>query len=52
LRFWNLEKRSCTQELTSHRLMRGEGVCAVVWSRDGRWVVGGGGDGVVKVFSR
>ncbi|KAJ5146568.1 uncharacterized protein N7515_001132 [Penicillium bovifimosum] len=52
LRFWNLEKRSCIQELTSHRLMRGEGVCAVVWSRDGRWVVGGGGDGVVKVFSR
>ncbi|KAL4805012.1 WD40-repeat-containing domain protein [Aspergillus unguis] len=52
LRFWDLEKRSCTQELTSHRLMRGEGVCSVVWSRDGRWVVGGGGDGVVKVFSR
>ncbi|OGE57570.1 hypothetical protein PENARI_c002G07673 [Penicillium arizonense] len=52
LRFWNLEKRSCTQELTSHRLMRGEGVCAVVWSRDSRWVVSGGGDGVVKVFSR
>ncbi|KAJ5908709.1 Striatin Pro11 [Penicillium taxi] len=52
LRFWNLEMRSCSQELTSHRLMRGEGVCAVVWSRDGRWVVSGGGDGVVKVFSR
>lgn len=52
LRFWSLEKRSCTQEITSHRLMRGEGVCAVVWSRDGRWVVSGGGDGVVKVFSR
>ncbi|KAL5357060.1 WD40-repeat-containing domain protein [Aspergillus floccosus] len=52
LRFWNLEKRSCTQEITSHRLMRGEGVCAAVWSRDGRWVVSGGGDGVVKVFSR
>ncbi|KAL2865045.1 cell differentiation and development protein Fsr1 [Aspergillus lucknowensis] len=52
LRFWNLEKRSCTQEITSHRLMRGEGVCSVVWSRDGRWVVSGGGDGVVKVFSR
>ncbi|CAG8052464.1 unnamed protein product [Penicillium salamii] len=52
LRFWDLEKRTCNQELTSHRLMRGEGVCAVVWSRDGRWVVGGGGDGVVKVFSR
>ncbi|KAH8697831.1 WD40-repeat-containing domain protein [Talaromyces proteolyticus] len=52
LRFWSLEKRSCTQEITSHRLMRGEGVCSVVWSRDGRWVVGGGGDGVVKVFSR
>ncbi|EAW24456.1 cell differentiation and development protein Fsr1 [Aspergillus fischeri NRRL 181] len=52
LRFWNLEKRSCTQEITSHRLMRGEGVCAVTWSRDGRWVVSGGGDGVVKVFSR
>ncbi|KAJ5182408.1 hypothetical protein N7492_000024 [Penicillium capsulatum] len=52
LRFWNLEKRSCTQEVTSHRLMRGEGVCAAVWSRDGRWVVSGGGDGVVKVFSR
>ncbi|CRG92395.1 Striatin Pro11 [Talaromyces islandicus] len=52
LRFWSLEKRSCTQEITSHRLMRGEGVCSVVWSRDGRWVIGGGGDGVVKVFSR
>ncbi|KAK2763253.1 hypothetical protein FQN54_009889 [Arachnomyces sp. PD_36] len=52
LRFWSLEKRSCTQEITSHRLMRGEGVCAVVWSQDGRWVVSGGGDGVVKVFSR
>ncbi|KAG4221659.1 hypothetical protein PC116_g29865 [Phytophthora cactorum] len=32
--------------------MRGEGVCAVVWSQDGRWVVSGGGDGVVKVFAR
>ncbi|BCR89919.1 cell differentiation and development protein Fsr1 [Aspergillus chevalieri] len=52
LRFWDLEKRSCTQEITSHRLMRGEGVCAATWSRDGRWVISGGGDGVVKVFSR
>jgi striatin 1/3/4 len=52
LRYWSLEKRSCTQEITSHRLMRGEGVCAVVWSQDGRWVVSGGGDGVVKVFAR
>ena len=32
--------------------MRGEGVCAVVWSLDGRWVVSGGGDGVVKVWAR
>ncbi|KAI1401976.1 WD40 repeat-like protein [Hypoxylon fuscum] len=52
LRFWSLEKRSCTQEVTSHRIMRGEGVCAVVWSSDGRWVVSGGGDGIVKVFAR
>lgn len=52
LRFWSLETRSCTQELTTHRLMRGEGVCAVVWSADGRWVVSGGGDGVAKVLSR
>lgn len=52
LRFWSLEKRACVQELTSHRLMRGEGVCAVVWSHDARWVVSGGGDGVVKVFAR
>jgi striatin 1/3/4 len=52
LRFWSLEKRSCVQEITSHRLMRGEGVCSVVWSQDGRWVVSGGGDGVVKVFAR
>merc|ERR1712093_712969 len=29
LRFWSLEKRSCIQEITSHRLMRGEGVCSV-----------------------
>ncbi|OIW22933.1 WD40 repeat-like protein [Coniochaeta ligniaria NRRL 30616] len=52
LRFWSLEKRSCTQEITTHRVMRGEGVCDVVWSQDGRWVVSGGGDGVVKVFTR
>ncbi|KAF7900351.1 uncharacterized protein EAF01_007653 [Botrytis porri] len=52
LRFWSLETRSCTQEMTSHRLMRGEGVCSVVWSQDGRWIVSGGGDGVVKVFAR
>lgn len=52
LRFWSLETRTCKQEITSHRLMRGEGVCAVVWSQDGRWVVSGGGDGVVKVFAR
>ncbi|EON96731.1 putative striatin pro11 protein [Phaeoacremonium minimum UCRPA7] len=50
LRFWSLETRSCTQEITSHRIMRGEGVCAVVWG--GRWVVSGGGDGIVKVFAR
>ncbi|KAK2592501.1 1,2-dihydroxy-3-keto-5-methylthiopentene dioxygenase [Conoideocrella luteorostrata] len=52
LRFWSLEKRSCTQEITSHRIMRGEGICSCVWSQDGRWVVSGGGDGVVKVFAR
>jgi len=52
LRFWSLEKRSCIQEITSHRLMRGEGVCSVCWSKDGRWVVSAGGDGVVKVFAR
>ncbi|KAI0390078.1 WD40 repeat-like protein [Xylariaceae sp. FL0594] len=52
LRFWSLEKRTCTQEITSHRIMRGEGVCAVVWSQDGRWVVSAGGDGLVKVFAR
>ena len=52
LRFWSLEKRACIQEIVSHRHMRGEGVCAVVWSPDGRWVISGGGDGVVKVFAR
>ncbi|KAM3426980.1 hypothetical protein NHJ13734_009171 [Beauveria thailandica] len=52
LRFWSLEKRSCVQEITTHRVMRGEGVCSCVWSQDGKWVVSGGGDGVVKVFAR
>ncbi|KAF3921416.1 Striatin-3 [Orbilia brochopaga] len=52
LRFWDLEKRACIQELPAHRLMREEGACVVVWSADGRWVVSGGGDGVVKVYSR
>ncbi|KAF2811470.1 striatin Pro11 [Mytilinidion resinicola] len=52
IRFWSLEKRICTQEITSHRIMRGEGVCSVVWSQDGRLVVSAGGDGVVKVFAR
>ncbi|OCK82830.1 WD40 repeat-like protein [Lepidopterella palustris CBS 459.81] len=52
IRFWSLEKRICTQEIASHRIMRGEGVCSVVWSQDGRLVVSAGGDGVVKVFAR
>lgn len=52
IRFWSLDKRICTQEITCHRPMRGEGVCSVVWSTDGRYVVSGGGDGVVKVFAR
>jgi striatin 1/3/4 len=42
IRFWSLDKR----------IMRGEGVCSVVWSQDGRLVVSAGGDGVVKVFAR
>ncbi|EMC97011.1 hypothetical protein BAUCODRAFT_32755 [Baudoinia panamericana UAMH 10762] len=52
IRFWSLEKRICTQDLVSHRTMRGEGVCCVCWSQDGRLVVSAGGDGVVKVFAR
>lgn len=52
IRFWSLEKRQCTQEIVSHRAMRGEGVCDVCWSQDGRLVVSAGGDGVVKVFAR
>lgn len=52
LRFWSLEKRNCTQEIVPHRLMRGEGVTEVVWSLDGRFVLTGGGDSVVKVFAR
>ncbi|KAM0719457.1 hypothetical protein Q7P37_005362 [Cladosporium fusiforme] len=52
IRFWSLEKRICTQDIVSHRAMRGEGVCDVCWSSDGRLVVSAGGDGVVKVFAR
>ena len=52
IRFWSLEKRICTQDIVSHRAMRGEGVCNVCWSQDGRLVVSAGGDGVVKVFVR
>jgi len=52
LKFWDLEKRACTQETAAHRVMRGEGICAVVWSQDGKWVVSGGGDGVIKVFMK
>lgn len=52
LRFWSLEKRSCVQEISSFRSMRGEGVVSVVWSGDGRWVVAGGGDGGGRVFGR
>ena len=52
VRFWSLEKRVCTQEVAGHRIMRGEGVCAVVWSPDGRFVVSAGGDGVVRVLAR
>ena len=51
IRFWSLEKRSCSQEI-NHTVTSGEGVCSVVWSQDGRLVVSAGGDGVVKVFAR
>lgn len=49
-RFWSLEKWLCMQEIISYWVMCGEGVCLVVWSQDGKWVVSGGGDGLVKVF--
>ncbi|KXJ96301.1 WD40-repeat-containing domain protein [Microdochium bolleyi] len=52
VRIWSLEKRNCMQHLPGGRIMRGEGVCSVVWSQDSRWVVSGGGDGMVKVFAR
>ena len=52
VRVWNLEKRSCTQEVTCHRVMRGEGVVSACWSFDGRWIVTAGGDGVVKVLGK
>ena len=52
IRFWSLDKRICTQDITSHRPMRGEGVVNTAWSQDGRFVVSAGGDGVVKVFAR
>jgi len=52
IRFWSLDKRICTQDIAAHKAMRGEGVCGVVWSPDGRYVVSAGGDGVVKVYSR
>ena len=52
VRVWNLEKRTCTQECTVHRLMRAEGVVSATWSLDGRLLVTAGGDGVVKVLGR
>lgn len=52
LRVWSLEKRSCVQEIGMYRIMRGEGVCSVIWSQDSRWLVSGGGDGFVKVYAR
>ena len=52
LRFWSLEKRSCTQEIIGHSHMPGKGVYTVIWSQDGRWVVSGGGDGIIKILSR
>ena len=52
VRFWSLDKRICTQDMVAARATRGEGVCSVVWSPDGRYVVGAGGDGLVKVFAR
>jgi striatin 1/3/4 len=52
IRFWDMEKRICVQEINAHRAARGEGVCAVVLSPDGRLVVSCGGDGVAKVCAR
>jgi striatin 1/3/4 len=52
IRFWSLDKRICNQEVTVHKIMRGEGICSVAWSQDGRLVVSAGGDSVVNVLSR
>ncbi|SMR56621.1 unnamed protein product [Zymoseptoria tritici ST99CH_1E4] len=50
IRIWSMEKRACTQELNAHRVSRGEGVTAIVWSSDGRLLVSAGGDGCAKIF--
>ncbi|KAF2115039.1 striatin Pro11 [Lophiotrema nucula] len=52
IRFWSMEKRVCTQDISTGPPMRGEGPCSVVWSQDGRLVVAAGGDGIVRVFAR
>jgi len=52
LRVWDLQSRTCLQEITSHRIKAGEGVCCVKYSPSGRELASCGGDGVAKVYTR
>uniref|UniRef100_A0A915K454 Striatin n=1 Tax=Romanomermis culicivorax TaxID=13658 RepID=A0A915K454_ROMCU len=50
LRLWNLDSKSCIQEITAHRRKFDESVMAVAFHPSRPYIASGGTDGCAKVF--
>jgi len=50
LRLWNLETKTCTQELTSHRKKYDESIHSVAFHPNAHFIASAGADSMVKVF--
>lgn len=50
LRLWNVDSKTCLQEITSHRRKFDESVLAVAFHPSRPFIASGGADGLAKVF--
>ena len=50
LRLWNMESRTCVQEMTSHRKKHDESIFSVAFHPSRGYFASGGADAIAKVF--
>ncbi|TPP60892.1 Striatin-3 [Fasciola gigantica] len=50
IRLWNINKKTCTQEITSHRKKFGEAINAVAFHPTKHFMASAGADALAKVF--